>query len=538
MLEVRNLSLTYGSQVLFEEVDWKVNPGERVALVGKNGAGKSTLLKILAGLVAPDEGDVVRMGNTSVGYLEQDAALHPGKTVWEEALEGKEEILALEDELRRYEHLISELPPDSPDMERRLNRYSQLQHEFEEKGGYQAESDAGAVLTGLGFKKERWDEPVGNWSGGWQVRLHLAKLLIRKPDVLLLDEPTNYLDIENILWVEGVIKDHPGAVIMVSHDRALLNRVSTRVSEVGMKTVSDYKGNYDYYLEERERRYELIENAAKNQQRVIRQNERFIERFKSKSTKASQARSRMKFLDKMEVIELPREDRTVRVTLPKAPRSGKEVVRMKELSHSYNGVPLFKPVTLNVYRGERVALVGKNGAGKSTLMKLIQGVLKPSQGVAEIGQSVTPRYFAQDQIASLNPRATVLAVTESEAPDEWRSRVRDLLAAFLFRGDDVFKPTGVLSGGEKSRLCLARILCGTANFLILDEPTNHLDLVTKQRLLDALLKYDGTILFVSHDRHFLRGLATRVIEIEDGAVTDYPWGYEDYLTFKEEQETS
>jgi ATP-binding cassette subfamily F protein 3 len=538
MLEVRDLGLTYGHQVLFEEVNWKVNPGERVALVGKNGAGKTTLMKILAGLVAPDEGEVVRMGNTSVGYLEQDSVLHPGKTVWEEAMEGKDEILALEAELRRYEHLISELPPDSPDMERRLNRYSQLQHEFEEKGGYKAESDAGAVLSGLGFPKERWDEPIENWSGGWQVRLHLAKLLIRRPDVLLLDEPTNYLDLENILWVENVIKDHPGAVVMVSHDRALLNRVSTRVSEVGMKTVSDYKGNYDYYLEERERRYELIENAAKNQQRVIRQNERFIERFKAKSTKSSQAKSRMKFLAKMEVIELPREDTTVRVTLPKAPRSGKEVVRMKDLSHSYNGVPVFKPVTMNLYRGERVALVGRNGAGKSTLMKLIDGTLQPSHGSAEVGQSVTQRYFAQDQIASLNPRATVLAETESEAPDEWRSRVRDLLAAFLFRGDDVFKPTGVLSGGEKSRLCLARILCGTANFLILDEPTNHLDLVTKQRLLDALLRYEGTILFVSHDRYFLKGLATRVIEIEDGIVADYPWGYEDYLWYKEEQVAS
>jgi ATP-binding cassette subfamily F protein 3 len=535
MIEVKNLSLTYGHQTLFEEVDWKVNPGERVALVGKNGAGKTTLLKILAGHVAPDEGEVITPSSVRVGYLEQDATLQRGKTVWQEALEGKDEILALESELRRYEDIIATLDPNSPDMERRLNRYSQLQHEFEEKGGYQAESDAGAVLSGLGFPKHRWDEPTENWSGGWQVRLHLAKLLIRRPEVLLLDEPTNYLDLENILWVENVIKDYPGVVIMVSHDRDLLNRVSTRVSEVGMKTVSDYKGNYDFYLEERERRYEVLENAAKNQAVQIRQMERFIERFKSKSTKASQARSRMKALEKMEVIELPREDATIKVTLPKAPRSGKEVVRVKEVSRAYNGQPVFSPVSFTIYRNDRIAILGPNGAGKSTLMRMISGVDKPSQGSIEIGQSVIPRYFAQDQIAALNPKATVLAEAETDAPDEWRSRVRDILAAFLFRGDDVFKPAGVLSGGEKSRLCLSKILCGTANFLVLDEPTNHLDLITKQRLQEALLRYEGTLLFVSHDRFFLRSLATRVIEIDNGTVTDYPWGYEDYLQWKEEE---
>ena len=538
MIEVRNLSLTYGHQILFEDVSWKLNPGERVALVGKNGAGKSTLLKILAGIVRPDEGEVLRAGNLTVGYLEQDAVLEAGRTVWEEALEGKEEILALEGELRRYEHLISDLDPESPDMSRRLNRYSQLQHEFEEKGGYQIESDAGAVLSGLGFPKERWNEPVENWSGGWQSRLHLAKLLLRKPDILLLDEPTNYLDLENILWVESVIRDYPGAVMMVSHDRVLLDRVVTRVAEVAMKTISDYKGDYGFYLSERERRYELIENAAKNQQKEIRQTERFIERFKAKSTKAAQARSRMKKLDRMEVIELPREDRTIRVTLPKAPRSGKEVIRIQQVSHSYNGQAVFEPTTLNIYRGDRVALLGKNGAGKSTLMRLVAGQNEPTQGKVEMGLSVCPRYFAQDQISALNPNATVLAEAETDAPEEWRSRVRDLLAAFLFRGDDVFKRTSVLSGGEKSRLCLAKILSGTANFLILDEPTNHLDLTTKQRLLDALLKYEGTLFFVSHDRHFLKGLATRIWEIEEGTITDYPWGYEDYLFWKEEEEKS
>ncbi len=536
MIEVQDLTLAYGNQVLFEDLSWKVNPGERVALVGRNGAGKSTLMKILAGEIVPDEGKVVRAGNTSVGYLAQDVTLLHGRSVWQEALEGKDEILALEAEMRRYEHLISELSHDSPDMQRRLNRYAQLQEEFDEKGGYQAESDAGAVLSGLGFPKERWDEPTENWSGGWQVRLHLAKLLIRRPDVLLLDEPTNYLDLENILWVESLIRDYPGAVIMVSHDRALLNRAVNRVAEVALKTVSDYKGNYDYYLQERERRYEILENTFKNQQREIRQTERFIERFKAKSTKASQAKSRMKQLEKIEVIELPREDATIRVTLPTAPRSGKEVIKITDLSKSYDGRTIFKPVTLNIYRQERVAIMGKNGAGKSTLMRLIVGDGEPTTGKAELGLSVVPRYFAQDQAASLLPDRTILAEAEQDAPDEWRARVRDLLGAFLFRGDDVFKKTAVLSGGEKSRLCLAKILCGTANLLILDEPTNHLDLVTKERLLAALLKYQGTLLFVSHDRHFLKGLATRIIEIEDGVVTDYPWGYEDYLLWKEENE--
>ncbi len=536
MIEIQELSLAYGAQVLFEEVTWKVNPGERVALVGKNGAGKSTLMKILAGEIAPDSGCLVRAGNISVGYLAQDVLLMRGRTVWEEALEGKDEILALERELRRYEHLISELPPDSPDMQRRLNRYARLQEEFEEQGGYLAESEAAAVLSGLGFPKDRWDEPTENFSGGWQVRLHLAKLLIKRPDVLLLDEPTNYLDLENILWIESVIRDYPGAVVMVSHDRALLNRAVNRVAEVGNKTIGDYRGNYDYYLEERERRYEILENAFKNQQREIRQTERFIERFKAKSTKASQAKSRMKALEKMEVIELPREDATVRVTLPTAPRSGKEVIRVSDLTRVYNGRAVFSPATLNIYRGDRVALLGPNGAGKSTLMRLIAGQDQPTTGKVEIGMSVTPRYFAQDQVSTLLPDRTVLAEAEQDAPDEWRSRVRDLLAAFLFRGDEVFKKTGVLSGGERSRLCLAKILCGTANLLLLDEPTNHLDLVTKERLLQALLKYQGTLVFVSHDRHFLRGLATRIIEIENGSVNDYPWGYDDYMWWKEESQ--
>ncbi|MBK7494599.1 MAG: ABC-F family ATP-binding cassette domain-containing protein [Candidatus Omnitrophica bacterium] len=322
MIEVQDLSLAYGNQILFEDLTWKVNPGERVALVGKNGAGKSTLMKIIAGEIVPDEGRVVRAGNITVGYLPQDVTLIRGRSIWDEAMEGKDEILALEGELRRYEKMLSELPHDSPELSRRLNRYSQLQEEFEEKGGYQAESDAAAVLSGLGFPRDRWEEPTENWSGGWQVRLHLAKLLIRRPDVLLLDEPTNYLDLENILWVESIIRDYPGAVVMVSHDRALLDRAVNRVAEVGMKTVSDYKGNYESHLNEREKRYEIMENAARNQQREIRQTERFIERFKAKSTKAAQARSRMKQLEKMDIIELPREDATIKVRLPTAPRGG------------------------------------------------------------------------------------------------------------------------------------------------------------------------------------------------------------------------
>lgn len=538
MIEVQDLSLAYGNQILFEDLTWKVNPGERVALVGKNGAGKSTLMKIIAGEIVPDEGRVVRAGNITVGYLPQDVTLIRGRSIWDEAMEGKDEILALEGELRRYEKMLSELPHDSPELSRRLNRYSQLQEEFEEKGGYQAESDAAAVLSGLGFPRDRWEEPTENWSGGWQVRLHLAKLLIRRPDVLLLDEPTNYLDLENILWVESIIRDYPGAVVMVSHDRALLDRAVNRVAEVGMKTVSDYKGNYESYLNEREKRYEIMENAARNQQREIRQTERFIERFKAKSTKAAQARSRMKQLEKMDIIELPREDATIKVRLPTAPRGGKEVIRITGLSKSYDGKQVFEPVTLNIYRGDRVALLGRNGAGKSTFLKMIMGTEIPTTGNVEMGQSIIPRYFAQDQASSLLPDRTVLAEAEQDAPDEWRARVRDLLAAFLFRGDDVFKKTMVLSGGEKSRLCLSKILCGTANLLILDEPTNHLDLVTKERLLEAFLHYQGTMLFVSHDRYFLGGLATRIIEIEDGKVTDYPWGYQDFLWWKEESSAS
>lgn len=534
MIELKNVTLRFGQQTIFENVSWKLNDGERVAIVGKNGAGKSTLMKMMAGMVPPDEGEITTTGKSTVGYLEQDVTFRPGKTVWEEALEGKDEILALEREMRKYEEILSNLEAGSADLDRRLNRYSQLQHEFEEKGGYQAESEAGAILSGLGFHKERWDEPTENFSGGWQVRLHLAKLLLRRPDILLLDEPTNYLDLENIQWVENFIKDYPGVVALVSHDRTLMNNVANRVAEVWMKSISDYRGNYDSYLSERERRYEVMENAAKNQEKKIRQTERFIERFKAKSTKASQAKSRMKQLEKMEIIELPREDAKIRVILPKVPRSGKEVIRIKNVSRVYEGRQVFEPYTATYYRQDRIALVGENGAGKSTLMRILAGKDPGYEGQVETGASVVPRYFAQDHIATLVPEATVLAEAESEAPTEWLPRVRDFLGSFLFRGDDVFKKTAVLSGGEKSRLCLAKILCGTANLLLLDEPTNHLDLVTKERLLDALNAYEGTIVFVSHDRHFLRGLATRVVEIENGTVSDYPWGYDDYVWWKEE----
>lgn len=536
-MEIRDISLTFGHQTIFKDLNWQVRRGDRVALVGKNGAGKSTLLRILAGTVSPDSGEVVRPGNLSVGYLEQEVMLKRGKTVWEEALEGKQEILDLETEMRRYEELISNLPPESEDLSRRLNRYSQLQEEFENVGGYQIESDVGAILSGLGFPKHRWHEPVENWSGGWQVRLQLAKILIQKPDVLLLDEPTNYLDIENIIWVENFIREYPGSVVMVSHDRMLLDHAVTRVSEITQFAIQEYIGNYQNYLEERTRRHEVLENAARNQQRQIRQMERFVERFKATSTKSSQARSRMKALEKIEVIETPREDRKVVFTLPKAPRSGKEVVVMEGVSRSYNGQPVFAPVTQNIYRGDRVALMGRNGAGKSTLMRILTGHDQPTVGKVRLGQATVLRYFAQDQAAALHPQRTILAEAEEDAPDEWRPRVRDLLGAFLFRGDDVFKPAGVLSGGEKSRLCLAKILCGTANLLVLDEPTNHLDLATKERFLDALLNYEGTLVFVSHDRHFLAGLATRIWEIEDGCLTDFPWGYEDYLWWKTEQQS-
>lgn len=534
MIELKNVSLAFGQQTILEDVSWKVNDGERVAIVGKNGAGKSTLMKVMAGLVPVDEGEVTTTGKSTVGYLEQDVTLKPGKTVWEEALEGKEEILSLEREMRKYEAILSDLGADSKDLDRRLNRYSQLQHEFEEKGGYKAESEAGAILSGLGFHRERWEEPTENFSGGWQVRLHLAKLLLRMPDILLLDEPTNYLDLENIQWVESFIRDYPGVVVLVSHDRTLMNNVVNRVSEVSFKKIADYKGNYDFYLEERERRYEVLENAAKNQQKKVKQTERFIERFKAKSTKASQAKSRMKQLEKMEIIEMPREDASVRVILPKVPRSGKEVVRIKSVTRDYDGRCVFAPFTGTIYRQDRIALVGENGAGKSTLMRIIAGRDTGFEGKVEMGASVFPRYFAQDQIANLSPEASVLAEAEAEAPAEWVPRVRDFLGSFLFRGDDVFKRTAVLSGGEKSRLCLAKILCGTANVLLLDEPTNHLDLITKERLLNALSKYEGTIIFVSHDRYFLKGLATRILEIENGVVSDYPWGYEDYLWWKAE----
>jgi ATP-binding cassette subfamily F protein 3 len=535
MIHLSGAGKGFGSKVLFEDLNWVIGPEERVGLVGANGTGKSTLLKILAGLEPLDYGSISSAKSVTTGYLPQDGMSLSGRTVLQECLSAFGPLLEIEKEMETLTHRMGELDPKSEEYRQVTDRYHRIETEYQRCDGYSLEAQTSAVLNGLGFSTEDANRPTEEFSGGWQMRIALAKLLLLKPNLLLLDEPTNHLDLEARNWLEQYLRDYPGSFVLVSHDRYFLDVTINRILELWNRRAYFYPGNYDRYLTQKEDRRIQLESAYKNQKDRIDHLEAFINRFRYQATKAKQVQSRIKELDKIERIEIPPEEKTIHFSFPQPPQSGRTVAEFKGVAKSYGEKRVFEKVSFIINRGDRIALVGINGAGKSTLIKLLAGAEAPTAGEFRLGHNVQVDYFAQDQYKALDPTARLLDDLTSVAPTALsdQTRLRGLLGCFLFSDDDVFKRIGVLSGGERNRYALARMLLVPPNFLLLDEPTNHLDLRAKDVLLEALQQYKGTVVFVSHDRYFIDKLATRVFEIEHGVLQDYPGNYEDYLWQKE-----
>jgi ATP-binding cassette, subfamily F, member 3 len=533
MLSLKNAGKRFGPRVLFLEANWLIRNDEKTALVGANGTGKSTLMKILAGLETLDYGTVDQTRGMSIGYLPQEGLLLAGRTVFDECLTVFDELHEMEREIERLAGQMAELDHESPEYQAAAERYSMLQDRFHALDGYALDAQVGSVLTGLGFGKEDWTRQTDEFSGGWQMRIALAKLLLAKPNLLLLDEPTNHLDLETRNWLEGYLKSYPFGYILISHDRYFLDVTIDRTVEIWNKRLTIYHGNYTKYLKEKDERREQLKAAWRNQKERIEHLEAFINRFRAQATKAKQVQSRVKELEKIERIEIPEEEPVIHFKFPQPPPSGRTVVEAENLTKDYGTKCVFADARFTIERGDRVALVGVNGAGKSTLIKLLIGDETPTAGTIKLGHNVVAEYFAQDQYKVLDPEARMLDDISRSALRIPETALRSLLGCFLFSGEDVFKPLGVLSGGERNRYALARILVSPSNLLLLDEPTNHLDMRAKDVLLEAISGYSGTVVFVSHDRYFIDRLATRVLEIENGAITAYEGNYEDYLRRKE-----
>ncbi|MGC1360951.1 MAG: ABC-F family ATP-binding cassette domain-containing protein [Silvibacterium sp.] len=533
MLQLSGAGKRFGSKLLFEDADWLITPDERTALVGANGTGKSTLMKVLAGLDGLDYGQVQRTRGMTIGYLPQDGLALAGRTVFEECLSVFDELLGLEKEMETLAASLAELDPESAAYTTAADRYSHIEQRFRAHDGYALDAQVGTVLTGLGFSKTDWTRQTEEFSGGWQMRIALAKLLLQKPSLLLLDEPTNHLDLETRNWLEQYLRTYPNGYILISHDRYFLDVTVDKIIEIWNKNLHVYHGNYEKYLQQKAERRAQLEAAYRNQKDQIEHLEAFINRFRYQATKARQVQSRIKELEKIERIQVPEEESAIHFTFPQPPPSGRAVVEVSELSKSYGPKQVLNDVSFTIDRGDRIALVGVNGAGKSTLVRLLSGEDAPTSGILKLGHNVLAEYFAQDQYKVLDPAARMLDDISRTAPKVSDTELRSLLGCFLFSGEDVFKPLGVLSGGERNRYALARILVSPANFLLLDEPTNHLDLRAKDVLLEAIRNFTGTVIFVSHDRYFIDRLATRVFEVEDRKVHVYPGNYEDYLWRKE-----
>jgi ATP-binding cassette subfamily F protein 3 len=536
MIHVEGLSKRYGERVLLGDVSWHVRKRDRIGLAGPNGAGKTTLLKMLAGLETPDEGSIRMATGTTIGYLPQDGIVHHGRTVREEVVLAFEELLALKEEQHRIEESLAGASEEDGDLEKLLERYADVTDRFKEGGGYEIDLRVAAVLKGLGFTLGDQERKTEEFSGGWQMRIALAKLLLARPNLLLMDEPTNHLDLPARNWLEEYLGDYPGSVVLVSHDRFFLDATIKRITEVGLKTLTDYHGNYSKYVVEHASRMERLRAAWKRQTDEIEKAEVFINRFRYTATKAKQVQSRIKQLDKVERIEIPPERKKIRFRFPEAPRPGRIVLEAKGVRRAWGDNVVLRHVDLMIERGDRVALVGPNGAGKTTLMRILAGVDRPDEGVRREGHRVVLDYFAQDQASELNPSLTVYEEMTAASPTTMVPMIRTVLGGFLFEGDDVYKKVAVLSGGERNRLALAKMLLRPSNVLLLDEPTNHLDLDSKEVLLDALAEYAGTLVFVSHDRYFVDRLAAKVIEVGEGEAPLYPGGYEDFLYWKKQRE--
>jgi ATPase subunit of ABC transporter with duplicated ATPase domains len=533
VISFSRISKQYGRQILFVDASFQLNPGEKVGLVGPNGSGKTTLFRMIVGEEVPDEGEVSVPKKLTVGYFRQDVEEMSGRSVLDEAIAGSGRLGDLHHELEALQQAMAD-PGQADRMDRILARFGEVQEEYEHLGGYGLEAQAREVLHGLGFEDEAIDGDVGRLSGGWKMRVAMARVLLGRPDVLLMDEPTNHLDIESIIWLEGFLKSQPGALLMTSHDREFMNRVVSRIAEIDSGEITVYSGNYDFYERERAIREANREAAYARQQAMLAKEQRFIERFAAHAAKAAQVQSRVKALEKIEKIELPKKRKIVKFDFRQPPRSGDQVAVLEDVSKAYGARVIYDDLKLTIRRGERWCVMGRNGAGKTTLLKMVAGTLPPDHGDVTLGASVKMGYFAQQALDLLDPELTIEAQLQKDFPQESIGALRNLAGAFQFSGDDIDKKIRSLSGGEKTRLVMARMLLHPPNFLVLDEPTNHLDLFTKEMLIEALREYDGTMLFVSHDRAFLRALSNRVIELGGESGVDpqphlYPGSYVEYV---------
>ena len=529
MIQLSALSKSFGDRVLLDNVTWQIDDRERVGLSGPNGAGKTTLLKMLAGIDEPDGGTIVKPAGLTIGYLPQDGLSYTGRTLRQEASLAFKPLLDMKAEIAALEERLGDDSVPHAEHEAMLSRYSELQETFRRSDGYAIDLKVTTVLRGLGFSEEDMEKPTETFSGGWQMRIALARLLLGRPGLLLLDEPTNHLDLDARNWLEEYLADYPHAVILVSHDRFFLDAVVTRITEIGMRTLTDYVGNYSAYIRERDARMERLRQMKRDQDEEIERMQAFINRFRYQATKASQVQSRIKMLDKIVRIEIPPERKRVRFHFPPTQKSGRMVMELKHVRKAYDGKRVFGDVSLHLERGDRIALIGPNGAGKSTLMRMLSGVEAPDSGTRTEGHQVVMQYFAQDEAARLDPALNVYQTLAGDSPISMVPHIRTILGGFLFSGDDIEKPVRVLSGGERTRLAVARMLLRPANTLLLDEPTNHLDLDSKDVLLEALEDFGGTLIFVSHDRYFVDKLATKVIDIGHGEAAVYPGNYEEFL---------
>jgi ATP-binding cassette, subfamily F, member 3 len=532
VIQLSDLSKSFGDRTLIDHVTWQISDGDRVGLCGPNGAGKTTLLKMLGGLDEPDSGAIVKPADLTIGYLPQDGLTHSGRTVFEEASSAFQPLLDIKAEMHDIEHRLGDASIPQDEHDAMLVRYSELQDRFRLGDGYSMDLRIATVLRGLGFGPEDAARPAETFSGGWQMRIALAKLLLGRPNLLLLDEPTNHLDLEARNWLEEYLGAYPYAVILVSHDRYFLDAVVTRITDLNLRKLTDYVGNYSKYVAHRDAMLDRLRQAKKEQDEETARVKMFIDRFRYQATKAAQVQSRIKLLEKVVPIEVPPERKRIHFTFPACRKSGRTVLELKHVRKAYGPVTVFRNLSLHIERGDRIALVGPNGSGKSTLMRMLSGEEAPDGGGRTVGHEVVIEYFAQDEAARLDPTPTVYETLASGSPTDMVPAIRNILGGFLFSGDDVYKKAGVLSGGERTRLAVARMLLRPSNTLLLDEPTNHLDLDSKDVLLEALEDYGGTLIFVSHDRYFVEKLATKIIEVGHGEAIVYPGTYTEFLWSK------
>ena len=526
MIHLNGIAKSYGPQVLFDDLDWHIRPGQRVGLIGPNGAGKSTLVKMIIGDLHPDHGTVRVAKGLRLGHLPQEIARIAGRSVREQARLGLAHVWAVRDELAALEERMGQVSGKA--LEAAMDEYATLQAHFESLGGFSAENRVESVLGGLGFRTDQIDKDCGTLSGGWQMRVAIARLLLEQPDVLLLDEPTNHLDLESVVWLEGFLQSYPGSLIFISHDRWFLDRLASHIAELGTGGLRVYTGNFEAYVEQAAAEAEILERRQKNQAKQLVHLERFIERFRSKASKARQVQSRVKALEKIERVEGPESRKGIRFKLPEPPKSGRVVMTLSDVDKAYGDKVIYRGLDAELIRGKHIALVGPNGAGKTTLLRILAGTVALDRGVRELGHQARMYYFAQHQVEVLNPRHTVLEEVALAAEDLKPSVLRGVLGAFLFGEDEVTKQIAVLSGGEKNRVALVKMLLTPANVLLLDEPTNHLDMESREVLQEALAEYSGTVILISHDRHFIDGICDEVWEVRDGRITPFPGDFTDY----------